>query len=102
MTKQENLNVYKLQSPITFEEQEITELTLQFEDLTGQDLLQCGRMAQVISPQEMSIIKSFSMPYQVAVAAKAAKVPAELIQALKAKDFTQLTQRTQNFLTGQE
>jgi len=97
----EKEQVYKLKRPITFEEQPVSELSLDFEELTGQDLLLCARQAQALAPNELPMIKAMSLPYQVTVAAKAANVPAELIQSLKAADFTQVTQRAQNFLIGQ-
>lgn len=93
---------YTLLRPISFDGLEITELTLDFEELSGDDLLRCSRQAQTISPDEVAPVKALSLAYQVALAAKAAGVPVELIQSLKAKDFTQVTQRAQNFLLVQE
>ncbi|MEF3312612.1 phage tail assembly protein [Paenibacillus sp. GYB004] len=93
--------IYKLARPFHFEGKQITELSLNLDDLTGQDLLLCARHAQTIDPNEVAHVKALSLPYQVAVAAKAAGVPAEQIKALGAKDFTQVTQRVQNFLIGQ-
>ncbi|EJW19143.1 phage tail assembly protein [Paenibacillus alvei] len=94
--------VYKLIRPISFDGEEVKELVLDFDELTGQDLLACARQAQVMAPNEVNLVRALSLTYQVVVAAKAAGVAAELIQSLKAKDFTQVTQRAQNFLTTQE
>lgn len=93
---------YKLLRPILFDGEEVTSLTFDFEKLTGQDLIACASQAKAIAPDEYPLVLAVHMPYQITVAAKAAGVPAELIQALKAKDFTQVTQRAQNFLLVQE
>ncbi|MOA58911.1 hypothetical protein D3C78_1834140 [compost metagenome] len=55
-------------------------------------------MARRIDPEEFAPARALSLSYQMAVAAKAAKQPVELIRALKAKDFTQVTQQAANFL----
>lgn len=94
--------VYKLVRPITFDGEEVKELVLDFDELTGRDLLTCARQAQTMEPNEVALVRALSLPYQVVVAAKAAGVPAELINSLKAKDFTQVTQRAQTFLTIRE
>lgn len=94
--------MYKLARPITFDGKEVTELKLDFDQLSGEDLLLCSQQAQALAPNEVPTVKAFSLPYQVTVAARAAGMPAELIKALKAKDFTQVTQRAQNFLIGSE
>lgn len=94
--------VYNLVRPITFEGEEVTSLTLDFDGLTGHDLLTCARQAQTMSQNEVVFIRALSLSYQAVVAAKAAGVPVELIQSLKGKDFTQVTQHAQNFLIAQE
>ncbi|EGG33416.1 hypothetical protein HMPREF9412_1393 [Paenibacillus sp. HGF5] len=48
------------------------------------------------------MVRAASINYQVAVAARAAGVTPELIQSLKAKDFTQVTQLASNFLITME
>lgn len=94
--------VYNLVRPITFDGNEMTSLTFDFDELTGHDLLACARQAQTLTPNEAVLVRALSLTYQMVVAAKAANVPVELIQSLKAKDFTQVTQRAQNFLIAQE
>lgn len=95
--------VYTLMRPINFEGQEVKELTFNFDDLTGNDLLECVKQARRIDPEESmtAAIRAFTISYQVAVAAKAANVIPELIQSLKGADFTQATQKAANFLLGQ-
>lgn len=94
---------YPLQHPITFEGEKISELNLDFERLTGRDLLICSRVARQLDPEEsvISAIRAFSATYQIAVAASAASVTPDLIQALKGPDYIQVTQMAANFLMGQ-
>ncbi|WP_068775776.1 phage tail assembly protein [Paenibacillus sp. FJAT-26967] len=91
--------IYKLSRPFTFEGNEYTELTLDFEKLTGNDLLSCERQMQLITgASEYVPMKQISQAYQAVVTARAAAVPVELIQALPAKDFSKVTLRASTFL----
>jgi hypothetical protein len=94
---------YPLQIPITFEGEKIEKLNLDFERLTGKDLLVCAKIARQLDPEESVIaaIRAFSATYQVAVAASAANVTPDHIQALKGPDYIQVTQQAANFLMGQ-
>lgn len=96
-------NKYTLQRPITFEGQEIKELHFDFDKLDGKDLLTCVKVARQIDPEESiaAPVRVFTMSYQIAVAAAAAGVTIDHIQALKGVDFTQVTQLAANFLIGQ-
>ena len=92
--------VYKLMRPIVFDGKEITELTLDFESLDGNDLLACVKQARRIDPEEgiVAPVRATTISYQVTVAAKAANVVPELIQSLKGSVFSQVTQKAANFL----
>lgn len=93
--------VYKLSRPFTFEGTEYTELLLDFDSLTGGDLLSCeGQMNTMSSGNEVVPVKQISQAYQALVAARAAKVPVDLIKALPGKDFSKIIVRAQNFLLG--
>lgn len=94
--------VYQLIRPINFEGEEIKSLNLDFDDLGGNDLMGCAKLAQRLDPNEVPVLRAASINYQVAVAARAAGVVPELIMALKAKDFTIVTQKAANFLVLQE
>ncbi|WP_110933810.1 phage tail assembly protein [Paenibacillus bouchesdurhonensis] len=98
----EDENKYTLQRPITFEGQEIKELHFDFDKLNGTELLVCVKVARQIDPEESlaAPIRAFTMSYQIAVAAAAAGVTADHIQALKGADFMQATQLAANFLMG--
>lgn len=77
----------------------MTELNLDFDQLTGEDVIKCEN--QYAAMDGVSIFyKEANKTYQAVVAARAAGVPVELIKALKARDFTRVTLRAQNFLIG--
>ncbi|MGG4096206.1 phage tail assembly protein [Paenibacillus lautus] len=100
-TKTSN-TIFHLARPITFDGEEIKSLTFDFESLGGNELMTCARQAQSMDPNEVPMMRALSINYQVVVAARAAGVTPDLIQALKAKDFTQVTQMASNFLVLQE
>lgn len=93
-----NPNEYTLIKPIKFDGETVTTLNLDFDDLTAEDLIACAKQARRIDPDEITPARATALSYQMAVAARAAKQPIELIKALKAKDFTQITQLAANFL----
>lgn len=95
-------NKYVLLRPITFEDQEVKELTLDFESLSGADLIQAEQLAARMPGYRDSFVKPMNTLYQVCVAAQAAKVVPELIAALKAKDFAAVTLSAANFLITSE
>lgn len=95
-------NTFVLLRPIVFEEQEITELKLDFDSLSGADLIQAERLAARIPGYSDSFVKPTNTLYQVCVAAQAAKVVPELITSLKAKDFARVTMSAANFLITSE
>lgn len=89
--------VYTLSRPFVFEEKEYTTLTLDFEALTGADLLRVD--AQFEAKQKSPVfIKSLSLPYQLSLAAAAAGVPIEFFNFLPAKDASKVGMLAQNFL----
>ncbi len=88
----------KLSNSINFEGTDYTELDLDFESLTGRDLINAEVEARMIAGP--SPLSELSKPYNAVIAAKAAKVPVELVIDLKAKDFTVVTMEAQNFLLG--
>ncbi|RNB72176.1 phage tail assembly protein [Brevibacillus panacihumi] len=90
--------IYKLSTPIKFDGELVTQLDLRFDDLTGKDLILCAKHARRLDPQEVRPGRALSLSYQIAVAARAAGVPTELLEELKGDDFTIVTQRAENFL----
>lgn len=88
----------QLEKPHTFEGKEYAELELDLEGLSGNDLISANREARSFG--DNSPVIELSKTYHVAVAAKAAKVPIDLILSLPAKEFTTVTMAVQDFLLG--
>lgn len=86
----------KLNKKVLHKDKELTELDLNLDELTGLDLLDCEQA--VIKSGRQSLLNDFSKAYLIQVAARACKMPAELLESLGAKDFTNITNLTQNFL----
>ncbi|WP_217562789.1 phage tail assembly protein [Paenibacillus sp. GbtcB18] len=106
-TKKQGINeaaddrVYKLSRPFTFEGQEYTKIILDFDKLTGKDLLSCEQqLKSIIGPQEFLPVKGVDSRYQAIVASRASGLPYEFFEELPASDFSKVTQRAQNFLFG--
>lgn len=85
-----------LKKPVTFESKEYTEINAEFDNLTGQDLIDATNEARARGDQ--SVIIELSKLYQAIVAAKAAKVPADMVIGLSGKDFIAATKAAQSFL----
>ena len=86
----------KLKKPITYDGKEVTELELNFDNLTGQDLIDAASEARTRG--DKSVVIELSKTYQSVVVAKAAGVLPDLIVALGAKDFATATNSAQAFL----
>jgi len=88
----------KLSVPVKWEDTERTELVLDLDSLTGDDLASAEAEMQLagVVPVMVDTSKRFMMY----VAAKAAKVPVEFIGKLKASDATKVTLAVQGFLMG--
>lgn len=99
-TKQASENEYKLRRPVEFEGQTYEALNLDFERLTGADIINCERQFAYLGGGA-GLLKDTNKTYQAIVAATAAGVPFDLMKQLSAKDFTRITVMTQNFLIGQ-
>lgn len=79
-----------------FEEKEYSEINLDLESITGQDLISASNQARILG--DPSPVPELSKTYLAVVAAKAGKVPVDFIMSLSAKDFTAITMTVQNFL----
>ena len=89
-----------LNKPVTFDGKEYTKLELDFDSLTGRELMKAEAEAKALNPGGFAPVLELSKPYQVVVAAKAAKVPADVIIDLSGSDYTKVTVAAQNFLLG--
>lgn len=94
------MSLFPLRAPLQFEGRDYTELSLDFESLTGNDLLDCERAFLLAAGTAGTGVLEFQKGYLIQVIARAAKVPVELIRLLSASDVTKLTIEAQGFLLG--
>jgi hypothetical protein len=80
--------------------QDLKELDIPLETLTGTDLIDVEQ--QVFQSGKLALMQDFSKIYLIRVAARAAKIPAEVLENLSARDFTVVTNRVQGFLMGSD
>ena len=88
--------VIKLKKPLTVKGKELKELHLDFDTLTGNDLVQAEKEVRAMG--EKSPFLAVSMQYQAAVAAKAIGCPVDDVLALSGKDFTHVMAAAADFL----
>ena len=89
----------KLSKPISFNDVETKEINLDFGSLTGIDICDAETNFRERFYQPIPDA-NYSQAYQAAVAAKAAKLPYELILDLNLNDFSKVTGAAKGFLLG--
>lgn len=77
----------------------ISEINLDFDALTGKDLLEAHKEAKK-SGYGVEAVAALSPAFQAAVVSRATRVPVETILRMNAQDFTTATLEAQNFLFG--
>ena len=92
----------QLKKALKHKGQELTELDIPLENLTGLDLIEVERQVADANDKKALILPEFSKSYLAAVASRAARIPVEVLQTLSARDFTTVTGAVQNFLTGSD
>lgn len=90
----------ELKKPIEHNGEEVSELNLDLDGLTGDDLLRAETEHNMVHGA-ISGVPELSKTYLMHVAARAAKMPVDSIKAMSARDATRLTMEVQNFLLGQ-
>ena len=91
---------HKFKKPFKFEEKEYKELDLNLEGLTGSELQSVERELSFLGMAVMNV--SSSQTACLYLAAKAAKVPSELVMALPIAEASAVSMRVQHFLLGLE
>lgn len=94
---------YKLKKPVDFEGTTYKELDLDFDSLTGLDILTCSTSAQALAEEQSLIynpMDEVNSVYFVAVAAKAAGVPPDMLLQMSGVDFTAIVMQAKNVLMG--
>lgn len=94
---------YILKKPINFDGEKIEELNFKFDELTAKDLAKCEKEAKMrLGKKENMPVPEINWIYLMCVSARAGKVQTELLEALYAKDATQIKMMAQNFLLDGE
>lgn len=86
----------ELKKPFEFEGKEYKELDVDLDVMTGKDIT--DELNILLSTGHMSASAPLDVIFQAHLAARAAKVPVELILALPAPQFMYICQLVQNFL----
>ncbi|MGN7360019.1 phage tail assembly protein [Paenibacillus sp. SAF-054] len=94
--------VVKLSRPFTWEEKEYTELLLDFEKLSGDEImsLEADFLELNAGKNFLISLKKEHPTYQAVLAAKAMGVHFNFLKKLPAKDFNKVTVAARNFLSG--
>lgn len=95
-TEQTTEIVIPLRKPFTFEDKSYTEIRMDVEALTGQDMIDAETEARAMGVRALML--ETSKAYQAILAARAAGVSSDLINALPAKEFSRITGEMQGFL----
>jgi hypothetical protein len=90
----------KLKKALSHKGEELLELDIPLENLTGTDLIEVEQ--QLARSGKIALMADFSKVYLIRVAGRAAKIPAEVLENLSARDFTVVTNRVQGFLMGSD
>lgn len=100
--KEKSMTVYnhRLSTPFEYEGKKYEELTFDFGALSGNDAIMIEEELEGIN--KYILAPETSKAYQSRMAARAAEVPADLIEALPLQDFNRITSAARNFLVGQE
>lgn len=84
----------------TFEGKSYASIELDLDSLTGADLEAAEQAVIATTGAFSTLIAETSKPFQIAVAARAAKQPIEFFRKLPANDCTKVTLAVSNFLLG--
>lgn len=97
----DNKTVYthKLDKPFKYQEREYHEIKFDFGALSGNDALAVEEELEAIN--KYILAPETSKAYQSRMAAKAAGVSNDLLEALPLQDFNRITNAARNFLVGQ-
>ena len=94
-------NTIKLTRPVQFDGETITEITLDFEKLSGEDIEKAEMQFNAENPQNsITMVKEMAKGFTAIVAAKAAGVHVGVIRKMSAPDYAKVTMRTTVFLMG--
>ncbi len=100
--KAENLFKLKLKKPLSYEGTDYTELSFDFDNLTGRDSLDVERELAMRAIQVA--VPAFSGEYIIRIAAKACTAPVgfDAFEAMSLRDYNRLRGKVRNFLMASE
>ena len=100
--KAENLFKLKLKKPLSYEGTDYTELSFDFDNLTGRDSLDVERELAMRAIQVA--VPAFSGEYIIRIAAKACTAPlgSDAFEAMSLRDYNRLRGKVRNFLMASE
>lgn len=90
--------IVKLKTSLKIKDQTVNEVSLNFDNITGNDLVTAESEVRAMGDQTPSVF--LSMRFQAAVAAKLIGVPVDDVLALPVPDFRKLVFPVANFLLG--
>lgn len=88
--------IVKLKTSLKIKDQTVNEVSLNFDNITGNDLVAAESEVRAMGDQTPSVF--LSMRFQAAVAAKLIGVPVDDVLALPVPDFRKLVLPVANFL----
>lgn len=90
--------IVKLKTSLKIKDQTMNEVSLNFDNITGNDLVAAESEVRAMGDQTPSVF--LSMRFQAAVAAKLIGAPVDDVLALPVPDFRKLVLPVANFLLG--
>jgi len=88
--------IHKFKKPFEYEGETYDEMEFDFDALTGKDMLKIDSEMQMTTVN--STVPEFSQAYQAKLAARAAGIGSDVIEALPAHEFGVITRRARLFL----
>ncbi len=95
-TQKSSVITVPFRKPFSFEGKEYTEIKLDMDALAGKDVIDAETEARAMGVR--AVMLESSKVYQAILAARAAGVTVDFIQALPAKEFSRVTGEVQGFL----
>ncbi|MFX3635455.1 MAG: phage tail assembly protein [Candidatus Pristimantibacillus sp.] len=92
------MSKYQLQKTFSFDGVEYNEFDLNFEALTGKDIVSAEAQYRAAGNDESVFVKEMNKAFLAYVVASAAKVMPDAILNLPAKEFVKVTNKARNFL----
>ena len=88
----------KLKKAIAYRGEELNELDYTLDDLTANDLIEVDK--QVQATENISYVPETNRIYLISIAARALKMPVEVLREMSARDFSIITNDVLSFLLG--